>query len=77
MGEDAFSEEALNEAALSEVKGVAGECELMDNCRTLDVGDCPTDDTDCRCEKLFALFASWSLDAERAISSMCLKEGNC
>lgn len=72
MGDDAFSDEAL-----SEVKGVAGECELMDNCRTLDVGDCPTEDTDCRWEKLLALFASWSLDAERAISSMCLKEGNC
>jgi hypothetical protein len=77
MGDDAFSDEALKEAPLSEVKGVAGECELMDSWRTLDVGDCPTEDTDCRWEKLLALFASWSLDAERAISSMCLKEGNC
>jgi hypothetical protein len=67
----------MGDEALSGGKGVAGECELIDSWRTIDVGDWPTDETDCRCGKLFVLVASWSLVADRAMSSIWRNEGNC
>lgn len=38
----------MGDDALSKAMGVEVECELMDNCRTMEVGDCPTEDMDCR-----------------------------
>jgi hypothetical protein len=47
-------------------KGEAGECELMDNDRMIDDGDCPVEETDWRCWKMFT---SDSFDTDRTISS--------
>jgi hypothetical protein len=66
----------LGDEALSGGNGVPGECELIDSCRTIALGDCPDEDNDGRW-KPSGLVGSSLIEAERGRSpTICEIEGS-
>ncbi|RYF49724.1 MAG: hypothetical protein EOO38_07280 [Cytophagaceae bacterium] len=68
MGDEALS-------ALKGGKGDAGVCELIDICRTRDVGEAVKDDIDCRCIRPPFVRTSSLIEADRARSTMLEMDG--